>query len=79
MAVMIHRLVDYFESITGRSDTTGFADNNSIDTWAKQSVFYAEREGFLAGSNGKILPPDRGGGRVFFFDETHGQMTSFIA
>lgn len=58
LAVMVVRTAEHFENITGLSETASFTDYSSVDSWAKTAVFYAQREGFLAGSNGKILPHD---------------------
>ncbi len=56
LAVMVQRTAEIFETITGLSSVTSFSDDSSIATWAKESVFYAQREGFLTGSDGKIFP-----------------------
>lgn len=58
LAVMVKRTAEIFETVDSLSTSTTFLDDNSIDTWAKESVFYAQREGFLSGSGGNILPHD---------------------
>ncbi len=58
LAVMVQRTAEHFETITGLSATTSFNDHSTIDIWARESVFYAQREGFLVGSNGNIRPLD---------------------
>lgn len=58
LAVMVKKTAEHFATISGLSSTTSFSDHGTIATWARESVFYAQREGFLAGSNGNIRPLD---------------------
>ncbi len=58
LAVMVKRTAELFETVDNLSTTTPFLDDSSIDVWAKEAVFYAQREGFLTGSSGNILPHD---------------------
>lgn len=58
LAIMVLRLSEHFETITGLTSSLAFSDAFNVSDWAKTAVYYAQREGFLAGSDGMILPLD---------------------
>lgn len=58
LAIMVLRVAEYFTQIPELSTELNFTDKDSIDSWAKSAVYYAQLEGFLIGSGGKLLPYD---------------------
>ncbi len=58
LAVMVLRTAGLFTEITGLTTATSFSDHNDIADWAKEAVFYAQREVFLVGNDNKIRPHD---------------------
>lgn len=58
LAVMTMKTAEHYTTISGLSTNLSFTDGDNVADWAKESVFYGQREGFLAGSDGKIRPEE---------------------
>lgn len=58
LAVMVRSMASLFGDVTVNSMELDFKDSELVDVWARESVAYAQQEGYLAGSHGSILPHD---------------------
>lgn len=56
LAVMIRSTAGLFMEITDLSSEIDFIDGEQVDIWARESVNFAHREGFLVGTRGKFYP-----------------------